>query len=223
MRSRMPGDGPRLRHPPLPARRSTACAPRTRSTSGPSDAAAAPGRPARATAARRGAARRCSPTASTPSCSTRAPRLRAIANYAVGTDNIDLEAAARARHRGRQHARRAHRRDRRPRLRAAARAPRAGCPRRGRRCATATGGRGSRRRSRRTTSPARRSGIVGGGRIGQAVARRAAGFDMEVLHSARSSGVPLRRAARARRLRLAARAAHARDPPPDRRGGARAR
>jgi glyoxylate reductase len=34
-------------------------------------------------------------------------------------------------------------------------------------------------------------GIVGWGRIGQAMARRAAGFDMEVLHSSRSSGVPL--------------------------------
>src|SRR3954447_18159454 len=34
-------------------------------------------------------------------------------------------------------------------------------------------------------------GIVGWGRIGQAVARRAAGFGMEVVHSSRSSGVPL--------------------------------
>ena len=34
-------------------------------------------------------------------------------------------------------------------------------------------------------------GIVGRGRIGDAVARRAAGFGMEVLHSSRSSGVPL--------------------------------
>ena len=34
-------------------------------------------------------------------------------------------------------------------------------------------------------------GIVGFGRIGQAVARRAEGFGMEVLHSARSGGVPL--------------------------------
>jgi len=34
-------------------------------------------------------------------------------------------------------------------------------------------------------------GIVGFGRIGQAVARRAEGFGMEVLHSGRSSGVPL--------------------------------
>jgi glyoxylate reductase len=34
-------------------------------------------------------------------------------------------------------------------------------------------------------------GIVGRGRIGEAVARRAAGFGMEVLHSSRSSGLPL--------------------------------
>jgi glyoxylate reductase len=34
-------------------------------------------------------------------------------------------------------------------------------------------------------------GVVGWGRIGQAVARRAAGFGMEVIHSSRSSGVPL--------------------------------
>jgi phosphoglycerate dehydrogenase-like enzyme len=34
-------------------------------------------------------------------------------------------------------------------------------------------------------------GIVGFGRIGHAVARRAKGFGMEVLHSSRSGGVPL--------------------------------
>ena len=34
-------------------------------------------------------------------------------------------------------------------------------------------------------------GIVGRGRIGRAVARRAEGFGMEVLHSSRSAGVPL--------------------------------
>ena len=34
-------------------------------------------------------------------------------------------------------------------------------------------------------------GVVGWGRIGQAVARRAAGFGMRVLHTSRSSGVPL--------------------------------
>jgi glyoxylate reductase len=34
-------------------------------------------------------------------------------------------------------------------------------------------------------------GIVGRGRIGEAVAKRAAGFDMTVLHTSRSGGVPL--------------------------------
>jgi glyoxylate reductase len=34
-------------------------------------------------------------------------------------------------------------------------------------------------------------GIVGRGRIGEAMARRAGGFGMEVIHSSRSSGVPL--------------------------------
>jgi glyoxylate reductase len=34
-------------------------------------------------------------------------------------------------------------------------------------------------------------GIVGWGRIGQAVARRGVGFGMEIVHSSRSSGVPL--------------------------------
>src|SRR3954462_9471506 len=34
-------------------------------------------------------------------------------------------------------------------------------------------------------------GIVGWGRIGQAVARRAEGFGLEIVHSSRSSGIPL--------------------------------
>ena len=34
-------------------------------------------------------------------------------------------------------------------------------------------------------------GIVGFGRIGQAVARRAEGFGMDVLHSGRAGGLPL--------------------------------
>jgi glyoxylate reductase len=119
-----------------------------------------------------------------------APRLRAIANFAVGTDNVDLDAAtaagipvgntpgvlteatadlafalllAAARH-----------------LSAAEDAVRAGewvtwMPGSflGRDVGAAT------------------LGIVGYGRIGQAVARRAEGFGMEVLHHSRSGGVPL--------------------------------
>ena len=45
---------------------------------------------------------------------------------------------------------------------------------------------------------------------------------MKIVHSSRSSGHPARRAARAGRLRLAAHAADARDPPPDRRRRAHA-
>ena len=119
-----------------------------------------------------------------------AGRLRAVANYAVGTDNVDLDAAtaagipvgntpgvlteatadlafalllAAARH-----------------LRAAEDAVLAGewppwAPGAflGRDVAGAT------------------LGVVGMGRIGRAVAARAAGFAMEVVHSSRSSGVPL--------------------------------
>jgi glyoxylate reductase len=119
-----------------------------------------------------------------------APKLRAVANYAVGTDNVDLDAAtargipvgntpdvltettadlafalmlAGAR-----------------RLVDAERSVRAG--------------------EWRTWEPqgflghdvhGRVLGIVGFGRIGQAVAHRAEGFGMEVLHTSRSGGVPL--------------------------------
>ena len=65
-------------------------------------------------------------------------------------------------------------------------------------------------------------GIVGRGRIGDAVARRAEGFGMEVLASSRRSGRAARGAARARGLRLAALPAHARHAAPDRHRGARA-
>src|SRR3954469_1827360 len=119
-----------------------------------------------------------------------AGRLRAIANYAVGTDNVDLGAATAARI---------------PvgntpdvltdatadlafalllaaarRLPAAAAAVHAG--------------------EWRTFRPdaflghdvaGATLGIVGYGRIGRAVARRAQGFGMEVLHSSRSGGIPL--------------------------------
>ena len=70
-------------------------------------------------------------------------------------------------------------------------------------------------------------GLVGFGRIGRAVAQRAAGFDMEVIHTARndtglSGFVPtLRRIARAVRHREPACPAHRVHPPSHRRGGAR--
>ena len=51
-------------------------------------------------------------------------------------------------------------------------------------------------------------GIVGYGRIGRAVARRVEGFGARVVHSSRSGGVPLERAARRVGLRDAALPAH---------------
>jgi len=119
-----------------------------------------------------------------------APDLRAISNYAVGSDNIDLHAAA---ERGipvgitpdvltEATADMAF-----ALLLAAAR-----------RLVEADAD--ARRGEWKTWEPARllgqdvhgrRLGIVGYGRIGRAVARRASGFDMEILHSGRSGGVAL--------------------------------
>ncbi len=47
------------------------------------------------------------------------PQLKVVSNFAVGFDNIDVPALTRRKAPGRQHARRADRDDRRPRLRAA--------------------------------------------------------------------------------------------------------
>ena len=52
-------------------------------------------------------------------------------------------------------------------------------------------------------------GIVGYGRIGKAVARRAEGFEMNVIHAGRAGGAPLERAARAIGFRHPPRAADA--------------
>jgi lactate dehydrogenase-like 2-hydroxyacid dehydrogenase len=118
------------------------------------------------------------------------PRLRVVSNYAVGTDNIDLEAcAARGIPVGRT-----------PdvltdatadlawalilasvrRLPEAAAAVPAGEWRTF--AATRWLGRSLRGKT---------LGVIGFGRIGRAVAERAAGFGMEVVHSGRSGGVPL--------------------------------
>jgi len=119
-----------------------------------------------------------------------APRLRVIANYAVGTDNIDLEACAR-------------------------RGIAVGCTpdvltdatadlafalilAAARRVLEASAA--VRKGEWRTWEPqgwlgvevtGATLGIVGYGRIGRAVARRAEGFGMRVLHTSRSGGVPL--------------------------------
>ena len=148
-----------------------------------------------------------------------APRLRAIANYAIGFDNIDVEAVTRARHRGRRDAGRPHRRDRGPRVGADARC-------------RAPAARGQARRPRgrwRTWEPQGWLGadvhgatlaVVGAGRIGRAVARRAEGFEMDVL----LVGPRRRLQAALERADFVspARAADGRHPPSDRRGRARA-
>lgn len=118
------------------------------------------------------------------------PRLRAIANLAVGTDNVDTEAAAA----------RGIAVGNTPDVLTDATADLAlalllALARR-----IVPGAARVRAGEWRTWEPAgdlgadlagATLGIVGWGRIGQAVARRAEGFGMDILHSSRSSGVPL--------------------------------
>jgi glyoxylate reductase len=119
-----------------------------------------------------------------------APGLRAIANLAVGTDNIDLGAAA-----ARGVAVGAT-----PGVLTDATADLAFALLLAAARRLAEGAAEVRAGDWVTWEPARglgaevsgaTLGIVGWGRIGQAVARRAEGFAMQVLHSSRSSGVPL--------------------------------
>jgi glyoxylate reductase len=119
-----------------------------------------------------------------------APRLRAIANYAVGTDNIDVQAAAA---RGIQVGAT-------PGVLTEATADLAFALLLALARRIVPGAAMVRAGEWRTWEPAgdlgadlvgHTLGIVGWGRIGQAVARRAGGFGMEVIHSSRSSGVPL--------------------------------
>jgi glyoxylate reductase len=119
-----------------------------------------------------------------------APRLRAIANMAVGTDNIDLgAAAARGIPVGNT-----------PDVLTDATADLAFALLLALARRIVPGAATVREGEWRTWEPAgdlgadlagATLGIVGWGRIGQAVARRAEGFGMEVVHSSRSSGVPL--------------------------------
>lgn len=119
-----------------------------------------------------------------------APRLRAISNYAVGSDNVDLDAAA----------------ERKiavgvtPDVLTEATADMAFALllAAARRLVEADAE--ARQGEWLTWEPARllghdvhgrTLGIVGLGRIGRAVARRAEGFDMTVVHSRRSGGIPL--------------------------------
>jgi glyoxylate reductase len=119
-----------------------------------------------------------------------APRLRAIANMAVGTDNIDVEAAAA----------RGIPVGNTPDVLTDATADLAFALLLALARRIVPGAAAVRAGEWRTWEPAgdlgadlagATLGIVGWGRIGQAVARRADGFGMHVIHSSRSSGVSL--------------------------------
>jgi glyoxylate reductase len=119
-----------------------------------------------------------------------APRLQAIANMAVGTDNIDLDAAAA----------RGIPVGNTPDVLTDATADLAFALLLALARRIVPGAEMVRSGAWRTWEPAADLGadlagavlgIVGWGRIGKAVARRAEGFGMEIVHSSRSSGVPL--------------------------------
>jgi glyoxylate reductase len=119
-----------------------------------------------------------------------APRLRAIANMAVGTDNIDLEAAAE----------RGIPVGNTPDVLTDATADLAFALLLALARKIVPGAAKVRDGDWRTWEPAgdlgadlagATLGVIGWGRIGQAVARRAEGFGMTVIHSSRSSGLPL--------------------------------
>jgi glyoxylate reductase len=119
-----------------------------------------------------------------------APRLRAIANMAVGTDNIDLEAAAA----------RGIPVGNTPDVLTDATADIAFALLLALARRIVPGAAAVRAGAWKTWEPAgdlgadlagATLGIVGWGRIGQAVARRAEGFGMVIVHSSRSSGIPL--------------------------------
>ena len=119
-----------------------------------------------------------------------APDLKAIANMAVGTDNIDVEAAAA----------RGIAVGNTPDVLTDATADLAFALLLALARRIVPGAEKVRSGEWRTWEPASdlgadlagaTLGVVGWGRIGQAVARRAEGFGMEIVHSSRSSGVPL--------------------------------
>ena len=115
----------------------------------------------------------------------RLPGVRVISNFGVGVDHIDVRAATGARHSGWQHAGHPRRRNGRPRLRASARR-RAACGRGGSLC-TRPELHALRSLVHARPRGARRTlGIIGMGRIGRQVAKRAHGFGMTVLYHNRT-------------------------------------
>ena len=123
------------------------------------------------------------------------PGLRGVAIYAVGYNNIDVDACTRRGHTGDQHPGRADRHDRRHRLGAHLRH------------GPARGGRGPVRACRPFTGwgpllmlgsdvTGRTLGIIGAGRIGTATAVRAAGFSMPIVYTSRNRSEAMERLAR---------------------------
>lgn len=119
-----------------------------------------------------------------------APELRVVSNYAVGSDNVDLDAAAQ----------RGIPVGVTPDVLTEATADMAFALMLAAARRLVEADAEARRGEWLTWEPARllghevhgrTLGIVGHGRIGRAVARRAAGFEMRVLHSGRSGGMPL--------------------------------
>jgi lactate dehydrogenase-like 2-hydroxyacid dehydrogenase len=117
------------------------------------------------------------------------PRLKIIANHSVGVDHCDLPALEGARHRGHQHAGCAFRRHGRNRHAADA----------GRRTPCGRGRPSGAVRQLgflepvlhgRQTGDGRALGIIGMGRVGQAFARKARGFDMDIHYYNRSRLAP---------------------------------
>jgi gluconate 2-dehydrogenase len=117
----------------------------------------------------------------------RCPHLKICANMTVGYNNFDLDAMTRCRRAGHQCTRRADRDHRRLRF-CAADGHGTACDRERAFFAWPENGRaGSTRCSRVPRCMAARLGIIGMGRIGQAIARRAAfGFGMKVVYHNRS-------------------------------------
>ena len=148
-----------------------------------------------------------------------APNLRAISNYAVGVDNVDVRGGHGAGHPGGQHARRAHRVNRRPCARADARHRAPARRGRGVRAQRRVGhlGAGADAGSRPARGDRRHRRLRPDRAGGRPPAR---GLRLRAPHHEPQRRGAARGAARALRLRDAPLPAHAGDARPDRRRGA---